>query len=249
MAKESQNKNKKAKTTSKATTKTTKAQTKPKTTKKVEKIEKKTKVEETVKAEKIEVKDIKKENTDLKVLWWILGFVLPPVGLILYLVWKNDKKEDARNAGTGALIATCIWAFIGLSFLLTSEPTENDNNYKTVDITDCSDRMVKWYTDVINGKTVVSVIASTTCPHCQAYKPVIEDLADKEDFILYFFESDELESADYNVLTSTFDLEGYQGYVPYTFIVSDGKFQTDTTGGMDEAGLIDFLTKNGVLEN
>lgn len=248
MAKESQNKNKKAKTTSKASTKTNKTQAKPKTTKKVEKV---AKVEETVKVEKIEVKNIKKESKNLKALWWILGFVLPPVGLILYLMWKNDKKEDAKNVGTGALVATCIWAFIGLSFLLTEEPSskKGDNKYKTVDITDCSDRIAKWYTDIINGKTVVTVIASTSCPHCQAYKPVIEDLADKEEFIMYFFESDQLESADYNALTNTFTLEGYQGYVPYTFVASNGEFVGDTTGGMDEAGLVDFLTEHKVLEN
>ena len=51
------------------------------------------------------------------------------------------------------------------------------------------------------------------------------------------------------ILTNTFTLEGYQGYVPYTFVASNGEFVGDTTGGMDEAGLVDFLTEHKVLEN
>ena len=37
----------------------------------------------------------------------ILGFLFPLVGLILYLVWKDDYPEKAYAAGSGAL-----WGFI-----------------------------------------------------------------------------------------------------------------------------------------
>jgi drug/metabolite transporter (DMT)-like permease len=33
-----------------------------------------------------------------------LGFFIPLVGLILYLVWKNEKPNTAKAAGIGALI-------------------------------------------------------------------------------------------------------------------------------------------------
>jgi hypothetical protein len=33
-----------------------------------------------------------------------LGFFIPLVGLILYLVWKNEKPNSAKAAGIGALI-------------------------------------------------------------------------------------------------------------------------------------------------
>lgn len=37
--------------------------------------------------------------------WWgVLGCVLPLVGLILFLIWKEDKPKSAKAAGIGALI-------------------------------------------------------------------------------------------------------------------------------------------------
>lgn len=36
--------------------------------------------------------------------WGVLGFFVPIVGLILFLVWKNSRKKAANAAGIGALI-------------------------------------------------------------------------------------------------------------------------------------------------
>lgn len=46
----------------------------------------------------------------------ILCFLLPMLGLILYLVWKEEKPKKARGAGTAAIWG-CILSFI-LSFLI-----------------------------------------------------------------------------------------------------------------------------------
>lgn len=41
--------------------------------------------------------------------WWCaLGFCVPLVGLILYIVWKNDRPNNAKMAGTGALISVIL---------------------------------------------------------------------------------------------------------------------------------------------
>ena len=40
--------------------------------------------------------------------WALLGFFIPIVGLILYLVWKNDKPKSAKSAGKGALISVIL---------------------------------------------------------------------------------------------------------------------------------------------
>lgn len=37
--------------------------------------------------------------------WGVLGFFIPLVGLILYLVWKPTRPKDAAMAGKGALIS------------------------------------------------------------------------------------------------------------------------------------------------
>ena len=50
----------------------------------------------------------------------VLGFFLPGVGLILYLVWKDQLPLKAKSAGKGALIGVIVWAV--LCVLLTILP-------------------------------------------------------------------------------------------------------------------------------
>ena len=38
----------------------------------------------------------------------MLGFCIPVVGLILYLVWKDTKPRTSKAAGKGALISVII---------------------------------------------------------------------------------------------------------------------------------------------
>lgn len=40
--------------------------------------------------------------------WGLLGFCIPLVGLILYLVWKDEKPKTAKAAGLGALISVGV---------------------------------------------------------------------------------------------------------------------------------------------
>ena len=40
--------------------------------------------------------------------WGLLGFFMPMVGLILYLVWKDDYPKKAKAAGKGALISVIL---------------------------------------------------------------------------------------------------------------------------------------------
>lgn len=40
--------------------------------------------------------------------WGVLGFFFPLIGLILYLVWKDNKPKNAKSAGKGALIGVIV---------------------------------------------------------------------------------------------------------------------------------------------
>ena len=40
--------------------------------------------------------------------WGILGFCIPIVGLVLFLVWKDQKPKTAKAAGIGALVAVIL---------------------------------------------------------------------------------------------------------------------------------------------
>lgn len=41
-------------------------------------------------------------------LWGLLGFCIPLVGLILFLVWKDSKPKSAKAAGIGALVSVIL---------------------------------------------------------------------------------------------------------------------------------------------
>ena len=41
-------------------------------------------------------------------LWGLLGCCIPIVGLVLFLVWKDQKPRTAKAAGIGALISVSI---------------------------------------------------------------------------------------------------------------------------------------------
>ena len=47
--------------------------------------------------------------------WAVLGFFIPIVGLVLYLVWREQKPLSAKKAGMGALVS--VIAGIVLSVL------------------------------------------------------------------------------------------------------------------------------------
>ena len=68
-------------------------------------------LEEKKTTKKVENKDITDDGAS--VAWGILGFFVPLAGLILFLVWMNNKKKSAKAAGLGALIGFVT------SFLLT----------------------------------------------------------------------------------------------------------------------------------
>lgn len=49
--------------------------------------------------------------------WAVLGFFIPIVGLILFLVWNKTKPQCAKMAGIGALIGFCLGLVMNLGFL------------------------------------------------------------------------------------------------------------------------------------
>ena len=51
--------------------------------------------------------------------WAVLGFFVPLVGLILFLVWAQTKPKSAKMAGIGALVSVIMTVvFYVLYFIL-----------------------------------------------------------------------------------------------------------------------------------
>lgn len=53
---------------------------------------------------------------DYVALWGLLGFLIPLVGIILWIVWMNDKPKSSRASGLGALISILLSVIITVGF-------------------------------------------------------------------------------------------------------------------------------------
>ena len=47
--------------------------------------------------------------------WAVLGFLIPLVGLVLFLAWKNTKPKCAKMAGIGALVSVILGLIGGIA--------------------------------------------------------------------------------------------------------------------------------------
>ncbi|MCD7929432.1 MAG: zinc ribbon domain-containing protein [Clostridiales bacterium] len=46
------------------------------------------------------------------ILWGILGFFFPVVGLVVYLAWRNAKPNNAQTCALGAVLGVIVWVFL-----------------------------------------------------------------------------------------------------------------------------------------
>ncbi len=60
----------------------------------------------------------KQKEAKANIGWGLLGLFIPMAGLILYLLWKNEKPEIAKMAGKGALISVIISVVISIIYLI-----------------------------------------------------------------------------------------------------------------------------------
>lgn len=51
-------------------------------------------------------------------LWGLLGCCIPVVGLVLFLVWKDQKPKTAKAAGIGALVSVILSVLIYVVFIV-----------------------------------------------------------------------------------------------------------------------------------
>ncbi|QVK18662.1 zinc ribbon domain-containing protein [Mycoplasmatota bacterium] len=51
-------------------------------------------------------------------LWGLLGFLVPVAGLVIYLLWMDQKPKTAKAAGIGALISAILGVFIMIIYII-----------------------------------------------------------------------------------------------------------------------------------
>lgn len=50
--------------------------------------------------------------------WAVLGFFVPVVGLVLWLIWKDTQPRNALKAGKGALVSVIVWAVFFVLYIV-----------------------------------------------------------------------------------------------------------------------------------
>ncbi len=65
-------------------------------------------------------------------LWGLVGFFIPLGGLIIFLLWLNEKPKAAKGAGLGALIRVIITFFLIMILIIGAiisiDKEENHNS-------------------------------------------------------------------------------------------------------------------------
>ena len=62
--------------------------------------------------------------------WGLLGFCIPIVGLILFLIWKDTQPRNAKKAGLGALISVILSVvFYVISFVIAGAAIGSSGYY------------------------------------------------------------------------------------------------------------------------
>ena len=87
---------------------------------------------------------------------WIVGLLLPLVGLILIFTVFRKNKDAKSNLLVGVIVGFCLSAFALLAFSQRYSPYI----VRSVD---------EWYKDVSSGNTVVTVFGASYCSHCKEY--------------------------------------------------------------------------------
>lgn len=56
----------------------------------------------------VEQRIVKVVDDDGSILWAVIGFIIPPLGIFLWIVWHDTKPKSSKMAGMGALTSILV---------------------------------------------------------------------------------------------------------------------------------------------
>lgn len=51
-------------------------------------------------------------------LWKLISFLLPPVGFVFYVIWREKWSNRSKASGVMALTMSIVWFFVGIIYLI-----------------------------------------------------------------------------------------------------------------------------------
>ena len=110
------------------------------------------------------------------------------------------------------------------NFKIIAEENNNDEKIEVSIVKSDSFDTEKWLNDIKSKNVIINVIASSTCPHCHNFNPIIEKVATDNNVKLYFIEVDKLENEKYIAHQLTDYINCFQAVTHYHVLYSTDKW-------------------------
>lgn len=178
-------------------------------------------------------------NKDLLKVLDIVGIDENNFGTPYLVIAKDGKKIVDQNGYTDE---------VGL-FELLQEAGIIDKDETNPYVASDDNEVVKSFIEVFNSSSKRLVyIGRPTCTFCQKLSPILEEVAKEYNIDYYYINTDEIQANELAAIllklgrkTSTFG-------TPYLAIVQNGEKIGEQPGYVEKEGLIEFLEKNGLVE-
>jgi len=162
----------------------------------------------------------------------------------------NEKK---RGLITLCVVVGLIVLLVVLSVVTKPASEKNDTN-TTVDDSELTSINFVEYDDFMSklesGEKAIFVLGQTTCGYCTMYKPVINEVASNYDVEFNYININTLEQEQYSNLKDSIDYlkENDDWGTPLTLVIEDNKVVDKINGYTEKDEVVEFLTKNGFIE-
>lgn len=164
-----------------------------------------------------------------------------------------DKKEEVKKSNSVLKVLFGIILLIGLFGLVFYTSTTRDGKETPSMIQDTTGSEFQALLNS-NEKAVV-LIAKPDCPWCQRYKPIINQVANEYNVVVYYVNTSLLSNDEYIYLHDNISVlkDQYDSYgnpvipTPMTVIVQSGKDIDNIEGYVEKGEIISFLKKNGII--
>ena len=163
----------------------------------------------------------------------------------------NNSLKDKKNIFQVVCIIVITVIIVGLLIVVSKEKDSNANNHiQEISYAEYQDK-------ITSDEYTIVLLASPVCSHCMAYKPLMNQVADKYNLNIYYLNvnSESLTEEEYinlhdsiSVIADNYNKDGEPVIpTPATVIYRNGKEMASELGNIKENGFLKLLIDNGVV--
>lgn len=104
------------------------------------------------------------------------------------------------------------------------------------------------YLDLIQKENSIIVIGRTGCSYCEKFQPIINEVMEENNVVIYYFDIYSLTEEEYTLLSNSADFFGTEWGTPSTLVFNKGKVVDVQSGYSDVATFTKFLKDAGAIK-